>query len=298
MSTTQKSFQATRAAYRGTLDNNSLTIGNAYFVDSVTGSATGGYTMDAPAATLTQALALCVANNNDTIWVFPTHVESVTAAAGIAISKAGVEIRGIGRGRFRPVITFSTSTAAQITVTGANTTIRNCIFDLTGIDAIVAGFSVTAADVAFRENEFIMQAAAASPALGILTAATAARFVVDSNRFLGLATTTGGTLAACVQHEVGVDFLFNGNYFRGKMTQAILNATTILGGLISNNNFHIYTGTKAVAVASATTGFASGNHVIVPSGTSPFVGAGYSWGGGNTYSTEALALGTPTAVTI
>jgi hypothetical protein len=289
--TNSANFKQIRASERFTVHPST---GNVFFVDSVTGSATGGYHPDGPAATLTQALALCTANNNDTIFVFPTHAEAVVGAAGIAFNKAGVTVVGMGSGRGRPTITLSTSTAAQITITAANTTIQNCVFDLTGIDAIVAGIAITAADVAIRGCEFIMQAAAASPALGILTAATAARLVIDSNRFLGLATTTGGTLAACVQHEVGVDFQITNNYFRGKMTQAVLNATTILGGLIANNKFHIYTGTKGISLAAGTTGSGFDNRLSVPSGTTPVVGAGFTWASNN-YSTEALAVGTPTA---
>ncbi len=88
--------------------------------------------------------------------------------------------------------------------------------------------------------------------------------------------------------------MFRGNYFRGKLTQGILNATTILGGLIEGNFFHIYTGTKGIALAAGTTGYGTNNRFAVPSGTSPVVGAGFTWSN-NGYSTEALTIGTPTA---
>ena len=57
---TANNFQRARAGLRfADLPVN----GNIFFVSSVTGSATGGYTADAPAATIAQALALCTANN-------------------------------------------------------------------------------------------------------------------------------------------------------------------------------------------------------------------------------------------
>jgi hypothetical protein len=292
MTTNASNFARARSALRFTTQP---TWGNVLFADSVAGSASGGFTADGGAATLIAAQTLATASNGDTVYVSPGHAESVIGAAGMTFSKAGVRYQGLGVGRNRPTITFSTSTAAQILVTGANITFDNFIFDLTGIDAIVAAFLVTANDVTFSNCEFIMQAAAASPALGILTAATAARFNVNNCRFLGLATTSGGTLAACIQHEVGVDFAFYDNFFRAKMTQAILNATTILGGLIRNNYIHVYTGTKGIALAAGTTGFGCNNRLVVASGTSPIVGAGFSWTGDG-FTTEALTIGTPAAV--
>lgn len=291
--TTTAKYNQARGALRFTTH---LTMGDVYFADSGNASAganSGGNPSDG-AATLAIAQALCTANNGDVVYVADGHAETIAGAAGMTFSVAGVSYIGLGNGRKRPVITFSTSTAAQMLVTGAQISFTNFVFDLTGIDAIVAAILVTSVDVTFSNCEFIMQAAAASPALGILTAATATRLTVDSCRFLGLASTTGGTLAACIQHEVGVDFKFTNNYFRGKMTQAILNATTILGGLIASNQFHIYTGTKGIALAAGTTGAGFNNRFVVPSGTAPIVGAGFSWNS-NGYTTEALTIGTPTA---
>lgn len=291
MPTDTSKFTKARTALRFTDIPN---YGNVLFVDSVNGSSTGGLSPDTAAATLIQAQTLATASQQDVVYVAPGHAETVTGAAGMTFSKAGIRYQGLGHGRMRPTITFSTSTAAQIIFSAANVTFNNFIFDLTGIDAIVAAISVTAADVAFEDCEFILQSSTASPAKVILTAATATRFRVERCRFLGLATTSGGTLAACISHEVGVDFLIRNCYFRGKMTQAILNAATILGGNISDNHFHIYTGTKAIALASGTTGVGYNNRITVPSGTAPVVGAGFSWAG-NIYTTEALTIGTPTA---
>lgn len=264
-----------------------MTLGNAIYCDSATGTTSGpGFSPETAYSTLITAMGGCTASNDDVVFVAAGHTESVTAAAGMTFSKAGIRWEGRGVGRNRPTITFSTSTAAQIIISGANQTFRNFIFDFTGIDAIVAAISVTAADVAFEDCEFICNNATAGCVLGILTAATATRFRVERCRFLGVATNSGTTTTAQIQHEVGVDYVIRDNYFTGKMTQAILNATTLLGGLIDNNRFVVYTGTKAIAMAAASTPFISNNRINVPSGTAPIVcAAGFM--AGNVYSAAA-----------
>jgi hypothetical protein len=127
-----------------------------------------------------------------------------------------------------------------------------------------------------------------APVLGILTAATAARMRILNCRFLGPATSTQ-TCTAAIQHEVGIDYGISGCEFIGKMTQAILNATTIPGGLIDTNFLHVYAGTKAISFAAASTAFISNNRMIVASGSAPIVSAGGSFSG-NRYTTEANPL--------
>lgn len=284
-------FSKARAALRFT---DIPIYGNPLFVDSTAGAATGGLSPDTASLTLIQAQTAATASQQDVVYVAPGHTESVTGAAGMTFSKAGIRYQGLGHGRMRPTITFGTSTAAQIIISGANITFSNFVFNLAGIDQIVAAISVTAADVAFEDCEFLIDnGTTISVILGILTAATATRFRVERCRFLGTAAASTA-VTACIKHEVGVDFVFRNNFFVGKMTQAILNATTILRGLIADNYIHTYTGTKGIALAAGTTGVGYNNRITVPSGTAPVVGAGFSWAG-NIYTTEALTIGTPTA---
>lgn len=236
-------------------------------------------------STVTLALAQVVADRGDTIYILPGHAEDIAGAAAITVSKAGVRIVGLGTGRKRPTFTWKTSTAAQIVISGANSSFENCIFDFTDISAVVAAFSVTAADVSFLRNEFILSTGTNAPVLGILTAATAARLVVEGNRFIGPATSTD-TVTAAIKHEVGIDYIIRGNEFKGKMTQAILNATTLLGGLIDSNRFVIGTGTVAITMAAASTPFIVNNRINVPSGTAPIVAAA-GFVAGNVYSAAA-----------
>lgn len=290
--TTAINFGRARAALRfATLP----ITGQPYFVDSGSGSATGGYVADAPAATLIQAQTVATANNDDVVYVGQAHAETIIAAAGMTFSKAGVTYQGLGKGRLRPTISFTTSTAAQLIVSGANIVFKNFIFDLTGIDAIVAAISITGADVAFEDCEFIISTGTSAPVLGILTAATADRLRIERCRFLGPAVSTS-TVTACIKHEVGVDYVIKDCYFCGKMTQAILNATANLRGLIDSNRFVIGTGTLAISVNSASTPFIVNNRINVPSGTTPITAAA-GFVAGNTYSAAAgVTAGTASTI--
>ena len=237
------------------------------------------------AATIAGALTACTASAGDTIYVLPGHTETVTGAAGILVNVAGVNIIGLGSGSIRPTITFTTAVGASMDITAANVTIENMLF-VCGIDNQTAMFNVTGADVTFNNCEVIISNGTVGAAIGILTAATATRLKVTNSRFTGPATNAGTTCAACIKHEVGVDYVIKGNYFTGKMTQAILNATTVLRGLIDGNRFVIATGTKAIAMEASSTPFISNNYINVPSGTAPVVcAAGFV--AGNAYSAAA-----------
>lgn len=273
-----------------------ITSGNVWYVSSVTGNASNRGTDPAfPLATISQAQSAATASNGDVVVIMPGHTETVVAAAGIALSKAGISYIGIGTGALRPTITFTTSTAATMTITGANITIQNVKF-VCGIDAQVSMIPVSSSDVSFLGCEFVTNTATVGAVLGILTAATADRLVIDSCRFLGTATNSGTTTTAQVKHEVGVDYAFTNNYHCGKMTQAILNATTNLRGVIHNNVFVIGTGTVAITMAAASTPMISNNFINVASGTAPIVAAA-GFVAGNRYS-AAAGVTAGTALTI
>lgn len=280
--TNASKFVATRAALRFA---DLPKFGAEYFVSSVTGASTGGGSPDSPAATLIQAQSAATASADDTVYVAHDHAESVTGAAGMTFSKAGITYEGMGLGRLRPTISFTTAIGAQIIISGANTKFRNFVFDFTGFDAITAAISVTAADVTFEDCEFICNSATAGVVLGILTAATATRLKIKRCRFLGTFANSGTTTTAQIKHEVGIDFEISDCYFCGKMTQAILNATTITNGLIDNNRFHIGTGTAAITMETSSAGLISRNVACVASGTAPYAGAAMSYSQ-NHYTTE------------
>jgi hypothetical protein len=105
-------------------------------------------TFQRPYATVASFLSATGAvQNNDTIWVKPGHVETISAAAGWAIGSAsltGVRVIGLGIGDERPQITFSTSTAATITLAGAGCALMN-IIGICNINSLVSPVVVSAA---------------------------------------------------------------------------------------------------------------------------------------------------------
>lgn len=235
--------------------------------------------------TLTAALANVVADRGDLIFLAEGYAETITAAAGGAIAKAGVRIIGLGDGANRPTFTFTTATAASFDITAARVYIYNCIFTC-GIDNQTAMVNVNTADVTFDTCEFNTNSGTVGAAVGILTAATAARLKVVNSRFLGPATNSGTTTTAQIDHEVGVDYVIENNYFTGKCTQNITNGAAILRGLIRNNTFVTATGTKSINMHASSTPMIVNNRFNVPSGTAPVVAAA-GFVAGNVYSAAA-----------
>lgn len=264
-----------------------LTFGNIFYLNSVTGSdtANNGKSPTTAFATLTVAVNACTAGNNDVIFVMQGHTETIVAAGGVTIAKAGVNIIGVGTGRNRPIFNWTTSTAGTFLISAANVYIENLVFSPVGVGAVVSAISITGADVFLNNCEMQISTGTNACVLGILTAATATRLRIESCRFIGPATSTQ-TCTAAIQHEVGIDYVIRGCYFTGKLTQGILNATTILGGLIDNNRFVIATGTLAITMAAASTPLISNNRINVPSGTTPITAAA-GFVAGNVYSAAA-----------
>lgn len=272
------------------------TTGQYIFVSSLTGSnGNSGLSPSQAVASIAQAQTNSNALNADVIVAMPGHAESITAAAGLTLSKSGLYIIGLGTGALRPTLTWSTSTAAQAIVSGANITIDNFALDFTGIDAVVAAMSVTATDFHLFNTGVTTNSATAGCVLGILTAATATRMHIENNRFYGPATNSGTTTTAQIKHEVGADFAIRNNTFVGKCTQNILNATTVLRGNIDNNRF-VTTGTVAITMAAASTPFITNNRINVASGTAPIVAAA-GFVAGNIYSAAAgVTAGTASTI--
>jgi hypothetical protein len=246
-------------------------------------------------STLALALVGCVADRGDVIYLAEGYAETIVGAAGSGVTVAGVKIVGLGDGANRPTFTYTTAITASFDITAARVTIQNCVFTA-NFDAITAMINVSTADVTFDGCEFNTNNGTMGAVVGILTAATAARLKVVNSRFLGPATNSGTTTTAQIDHEVGVDYAIENNYFTGKVTQAITNTATILRGKIHNNVFVIATGTKAINMAAASTPMITNNRINVPSGTAPIVAAA-GFVAGNVYSAAAgVTAGTASTI--
>lgn len=235
-----------------------------------------------------------VSGRGDVILVLPGHVETVTAAAGLDIDKAGTTIIGLGNGTLRPTINFTTSTAADMDIDASNVTIDGLIFDLTGIDALVAPIDVNSTYFTLRNCLVITADSGGQATLGILTDANAGGIRIEGCEFLG--TTDAGT-AAAIRIVGGNEHVIKDNRFYGAYTTtlgAIDNATTaclrvqVTGNFIQNATA---SSTVAMTFQAGSTGVIANNRMQILSGTAPVVGAAMSWAGGNYYAATIATAG-------
>jgi len=96
-------------------------------------------------ATVQGAVDQCVASRGDVIFVMPGHSETITTDGGLALSKAGVTIIGMGTGTLRPKLVYGTAAAAATTVTAANVTLHNFVVEANFAD-VTNAFDITAAN--------------------------------------------------------------------------------------------------------------------------------------------------------
>lgn len=213
------------------------TTGNVFFVNSVTGSNGNIGSADSPLATIAGAYLQCLADHGDIIVCAAGHAETVSAAGGIALSKSGVTIWGLGSGADRPTLTFSTSTAATVLITGANTVINN-IVGVCNIDQLVSPFVVNAADCTLN-IEWHDGAANKEALRAILGNASADRLNVNLT-YIGF---TAGTHVVNAIRLVGTD---TGNItvdFFGILTTAVVEFVTTASTNIQVSGYFYVSGT-------------------------------------------------------
>lgn len=187
--------------------------GNQWYVDSGVGSsANDGKTWGTALDTIKNALAKATASNSDVIWVAPGHTETISSATSLALNKAGVTIIGLGGGAMRPTLTFS-ATASNIPISAASVHLEN-ILCVASVDSIVAGITISAADVTLKNIEW-RDVTDKEAILAILTTAAADRLTIDG--FFHNGFVTGNACTAAIR-LVGVDSAeikncrFHGNY--------------------------------------------------------------------------------------
>ena len=234
--------------------------------------------------TLSLALTEATASQDDVIFIAPYHTENITAAAGIAMSKAGVSVVGLGQGTSRPTFTWTTAAAASWDVSAADCTLENLKFDLTGFDAITAGFNITAANCHFKKCEFVTAAATNQAVLGILTTNAADGLLIEDCYSKG--TQTGGTTTA-IRIVGGSDHVIQRNTIIGNFTTtigAIENVTTACDRTVVRDNVifnQTAASTKAMVFVSTATAIVAGNLMNIKSGAKPITGANVNVIGSN-----------------
>lgn len=92
--------------------------------------------------TIADAISQASPSVGDVIYVAEGYTETLSSAAALALSKAGVAVIGLGVGDARPKLTFATSTAATMTISADNVQFVNFVL-VTNIDALVNALVVT-----------------------------------------------------------------------------------------------------------------------------------------------------------
>jgi hypothetical protein len=243
--------------------------GNIYFVNSATGtdSTSNGTGPDAPFKTINYAIAQCTASKGDIIYVMPGHSESISGVGAIAASIIGVQIIGLGTGTLRPLITLHT-TATTIAVSAASVTFKNLRItgDVTGVVTI---FNITAANCTIDGVDFIETASCAALQF-ILTTSAAVDLRVQNCSWIQTVTAAGALQQWIVLTGADRAKILN-NYasLKGYATSnpangVVVGVTTASANVEIGNNTFISsnsTGTIAISLLAATTGFVYNNRV-------------------------------------
>lgn len=250
---------------------------SVFFVNSVTGTDATGYGQnpDAPVATLAYALAnLVTAALGDVVYCMPGHVETIAAAAGIALSKSGVSVIGLGQGNLRPTFTWATLTTATWTVTAANCSIKNIRCTST-IAALAKLFSVTAAGLTLDAVDYYEDGATDALQFLLTTAAAVDLTIQNCHWYRG--TTAASALSQWIV-LTGADrakIVNNFAILKGFATSNPINSvvacvtTAPVAIEIVNNRFYDSnsTGNVPILVIASTTGVVADNKLLTSATT-------------------------------
>lgn len=231
--------------------------GNIYFVSSLTGTDSDGrgHTPENPFASVNYARSKCTANNDDVIVALPGHVETISAAAGLALSVAGVRVVGIGRGAKQPKLDFTTATTATCTITADGVELINFQLEASFAD-IASLIVVTGDDCRIASCRFLEPTTDENALIGILTggANTADGLVVENCEFRGLdAANTIGVSFPNAQSRV----IVRNNLFLGVFETGAIKAVGVLSQCAIHDNFINNTSGDAdecISIADTSTG--------------------------------------------
>lgn len=273
--------------------------GNVYYVDSVNGSNGNDGTFNYPMASVNYLFSSDKIVAGDKIICKPGHVE--TLAADLAWDIAGICVIMDGEGTSKAYFNI-TAAAGGINVTGAGGTLINPKF-VTGIDAVVRGVLVAAADFSMYNVEYFDAAGLAST-IQVLTTAAAHRLTIDGYRFF--ASTTGTQKTDGIKTVGAIDKLVLRNInITGDFSTAPVDisaaATNIELDWLNLNNTNTDP-QPAMEIHANTTGFAENVKCRVDSGTDYVSStAKLQWGamcqGYNTDGSGGAAIGSATDIT-
>lgn len=195
-----------------------------FWVDSSVGiNAPGRGTPDRPFASIAGAFASCVADRGDLIMVDVGHTETVTSATACVLNKAGVTVVGIGTGTKRPKVTY-TATAATVSITAANVTLTNIVFDMVvgAVDSVASAVTITGPNANLTNCKWLMADGTNQGIAGVVAAAGSSglRIVQPDVDAMGSAGATHFFNASAAINDVA----FVGGRVRGNFSSACLAA--------------------------------------------------------------------------
>lgn len=241
----------------------SESVPRIFYVDS--GNSRAAATNDGleplnPFSTIQQAINACTANRGDYIMVAPGHTETVVAASGLTLNKAGVSIVGLGRGANRPTINFTTATTASMVVSAADCKMDNFLFT-GGVDALVNPVHIQAAD--FELTNIETRDVTGQATDFIVTTAAADRLHIADWFHNGAAAAGADTAISIVGGDAIVieDFRITGNF----AVACIENVTTAATNIVIRGKSGpsllqtVNAADVVVALAATTTGFVGPN---------------------------------------
>lgn len=230
---------------------------------------------DSPFSSILYAVSQCVANRGDIIFVKPGHAETITTAAQLALTIAGVAIVGLGAGSNRPTLTFGAA-AANIPVTAANITVSN-ILHVANFADVVSAYTVTGTALApdltidnceFRDTSSILNFI--KTLTGNATANCLSGLTYSNNKVFGLATTAASQ--ACIMAAANDRQSYLDNF----AVYPVLNDTAVLVDFGANNHTNLNMGrNKVFRPSTSTTGgslFSGGS-----TASTGYVYDNYSW---------------------
>lgn len=239
------------------------TTSGVLWVDSAYGADGNDGTYYAPLATISRACT--VAKANDIIMVKPGHTETITAAGGVTLSAAGVQVIGLGFQQRRPTVSLTTATTATFLVTGANSVVRNLRFK-NGINSLATVLDVQAVGVTVDTCEFLDGAATTGLSDIDLAAVSTTANAADQLRVINCRFfhPTAGNM----NHAIGVNLVEDsveivGNFIYGNFALSGIHNVTgkVATNLrIANNKVQNLTaGKQAMNLISACTGSCEDN---------------------------------------
>ncbi len=217
----------------------SHTGGRTFYVDN---SGVSKADLDVtPFQTLQSAINACVANRGDLIIVKRTHAESMSTTATTPVfNKAGVTIRGEGRGSNRPTFTFTgTTDTLTLAVSAADVTIENLRF-LCGNDGLDNMVTVTGVACTFRGCMFTVTPMDGTIQWDTCITSSAANLVIENCRFEG---DFGDGATDCIELDGGRGAQIIDNFIAGDFSVSAISAVNtaiqfleIIGNRIYNDD--------------------------------------------------------------